>query len=146
MIKVTDFNSINVGDVFVMVTPQFESANIVVCISNDHTGLNRGIKHFAFVDRSDSIPTPEKFAEDMQNNISVPHTFALWDFGIEKHSMLYQFENPSHVKFCVSATLGDSDVFINYETYQEALEGYKNVLTKEKLYTANLSIVLKSTD
>jgi len=152
MNKITDFNSIKAGDVFLSVSPQFGVASFIICISDDFTGMGRDIKYYALIDRIESIPTPEKFAEDMKNNKMTPHTFAIWGTG----NLLFPLtDSKSHIKFCVSYSVNGKtyhgqpkviDHYENFDNYTEALKTYKKVLEKENLFNANLSIVLKSTD
>ena len=144
-----NFQDIKVGEVYLMVSPQFNSANHVICISDDYADLNREIKYFAFADRISEVPTAEKFQENMQNNIMTPHTFAVWDFAIESKMIFPLTDSKSHIKFVVSYSIRNVNVidhYENFDNYAGALKRYNTVLNKDHLFNAILSIALISTD
>ena len=155
LITKENFKNIEVGEVYLMVSPQFKAANHVICISDDFTGMIRNIKYFAFIDKIGEVVSAEQFKKDMKNNCPPPHTFAVWDFNLDSSMFFPLTENNSHIKFCVTfATNGKTyhdrpkmlDHYENFDNYTGALKRYREVLKLKTLFNANLSIVLKSTD
>ena len=158
MKRVEKLSDIEVGDVLFSVSRQFNALNIVICIASDFTSLNRNIKYFGFLERMTEIPTAEKFASDMQYNKMTSHTFATWGHSIEGENPttdLYRMNNMSHIKFCVASSrdriqrgglTGLVDETQNFESYIEALKRYNEITELENTYTANISIVMDTTE